>query len=360
VKRAIPARDASGSGYPRWVRVRSWRPLLLVVLALALPVAHAGPTAAAIGTHEQAALQSLFATDAALARARAQADAAQARLVRARDDLHAVRQQLDVAVANQRAPQRALAARLNEIYRTHPLDTLGVLLASRSWSQASASLDLLNRLSRQDSLLVRSARQWRTALKGRSRTLRAAEGRARDVQGAWEARAATLGRADQAQRALLARFRREHVRALAALAAAARRAVVRSRTIVRPEPHGGGSTAAPATAPVTTAASTAPAATTAPAPAPKAPSLAPGTTLSVTSTAYSLPGHTASGLPVGVGICATDPRVIPLGTRFDVPGYGSCVAADTGSSVVGADIDIWMPNAQAAVYGTQTITITFR
>jgi len=63
---------------------------------------------------------------------------------------------------------------------------------------------------------------------------------------------------------------------------------------------------------------------------------------------------------VGVGVCATDPRVIPLGTRFEVPGYGSCVAADTGSAVIGADIDIWMPDAQAAVYGRQTITITFR
>jgi 3D (Asp-Asp-Asp) domain-containing protein len=61
-----------------------------------------------------------------------------------------------------------------------------------------------------------------------------------------------------------------------------------------------------------------------------------------------------------VGVCATDPRVIPLGTRFDVPGFGSCVAADTGSSVVGATIDIWMPGAQASVYGSQTITITFR
>src|SRR5205085_12351599 len=94
--------------------------------------------------------------------------------------------------------------------------------------------------------------------------------------------------------------------------------------------------------------------------APPRPSLTPGTTLSVASTAYSLPGHTASGLPVGQGICATDPRVIPLGTRFEIPGYGPCVAADTGSAVIGAAIDIWMPNERASVYGTQTITITFR
>jgi len=52
--------------------------------------------------------------------------------------------------------------------------------------------------------------------------------------------------------------------------------------------------------------------------------------------------------------------VIPLGTRFEVPGYGPCVAADTGSSVIGATIDLWMPAERASVYGTQTITITFR
>ena len=109
---------------------------------------------------------------------------------------------------------------------------------------------------------------------------------------------------------------------------------------------------------------TAAAATTAPPAAPRraapAPSLAPGTTLSVASTAYSLPGHTASGLPVGQGMCAVDPRVIPLGTRFDVPGYGSCVAADTGSAIIGATIDIWVPDARGGGDGRQTITITFR
>jgi 3D (Asp-Asp-Asp) domain-containing protein len=349
------------------VRVRSRRPLLLVVLALALPAAHAGTAAAATAPREQAALVDLFATDAALARAQASASAAHSQLTFVRGRLASVRQRLHIARSNELATQRALAARLNEIYRAHPLDTLGVLLAARSFAQISDGLDLLDRLSRQDSDLVRSARRWHAALQGSSGRLRAAADRARAVQGAWESRVAALGEADRRQRSLLARLRRQHVRSLNALAATARRAARRARTIVRPEPHGGGSTSTPAhtataaqtttDAPATTAAIAAPAP---PAPAPARPSLAPGTTLSVASTAYSLPGHTASGLPVGLGICATDPRVIPLGTRFDVPGYGSCVAADTGSAVIGATIDIWMPGAQASVYGRQTITITFR
>ena len=315
---------------------------MLVVLALALPAAYGETASAATGSRERAALLELFATDAALARAGDSAQAAQVRLDRVRGDLRTLRARLGVARSNQAASQRALAQRLNEIYRARPLDMLGVLLASRSFADISEGLDLLDRLSLADSALVRSARRWRATLQRQSRTLRAAEGRAQADQAAWEARATELRRAGNAQRALLARLRRERVRAVATLAATARRDVVRARKVVRPQPHGGGNETTPVP------------------PAPPAPSLAAGSTLAVASTAYSLPGHTASGLPVGLGICATDPRVIPLGTRFDIPGYGRCVAADTGSAVVGAKIDIWMPDARASVYGTQTITITFR
>jgi 3D (Asp-Asp-Asp) domain-containing protein len=81
--------------------------------------------------------------------------------------------------------------------------------------------------------------------------------------------------------------------------------------------------------------------------------------LTVTATAYSGGGSTATGLPVGFGIVAVDPTVIPLGTRMTIPGYGEGVAADTGSAVKGAWIDVWLPTeAQAEAWGTQTLTIT--
>ena len=105
-----------------------------------------------------------------------------------RSELRSVRERLGVARSNQRASQRALAQRLNEIYRAHPLDTLGVLLASRSFADISEGLDLLDRLSRADGSLVRSARRWRLALERQSRTLRhgrgARTGRAGRVGGA--------------------------------------------------------------------------------------------------------------------------------------------------------------------------------
>ena len=80
--------------------------------------------------------------------------------------------------------------------------------------------------------------------------------------------------------------------------------------------------------------------------------------LTVTATGYSLGGTTATGLPVGWGVAAVDPSVIPLGTHMTVPGYGEAVAADTGGAVVGATIDLWFPTvAQANAWGRRTVTI---
>jgi len=53
--------------------------------------------------------------------------------------------------------------------------------------------------------------------------------------------------------------------------------------------------------------------------------------LKVDAVAYYLPGRTALGVPVRRGVVAVDPRLIPLGTRLFVPGYGPGLAADVGT-----------------------------
>ena len=94
-------------------------------------------------------------------------------------------------------------------------------------------------------------------------------------------------------------------------------------------------------------------------PATVAPVGASGHTLTVTATAYTLDGHTATGAPVGYGVVAVDPSVIPLGTRLTIPGYGEGVAADVGGAVQGATIDLWFPTqAQARAWGRRAVTIT--
>ena len=96
-----------------------------------------------------------------------------------------------------------------------------------------------------------------------------------------------------------------------------------------------------------------------PQPAAQAPAGAQRPTLTVVATAYSLHGTTATGIPVGPGIVAVDPTVIPLGTRMTIPGYGEGVAADIGGAIKGLRIDVWVATAaEAAQWQWRTVTIT--
>lgn len=51
-------------------------------------------------------------------------------------------------------------------------------------------------------------------------------------------------------------------------------------------------------------------------------------------------GRTYSGTEVKKGVCAVDPKVIPLGTWFYIPNYGKCHAEDIGGKVKGYRIDV--------------------
>ncbi|MHB8791834.1 MAG: 3D domain-containing protein [Thermoleophilia bacterium] len=83
-----------------------------------------------------------------------------------------------------------------------------------------------------------------------------------------------------------------------------------------------------------------------------------GSSFSVTATAYCLGGTTATGMPVGHGIIAVDPDVIPLGSRVHVSGYGDAIAADTGGAIQGNRIDVWLPCNEAIAWGVRTVTVT--
>ena len=79
-------------------------------------------------------------------------------------------------------------------------------------------------------------------------------------------------------------------------------------------------------------------------------------TLIMIATAYSpaasdnggYSGGTATGIKVGHGVVAVDPKYIPLGTRLYIEGYGYAIAADTGRAIQGDRIDLGFKNRQEA------------
>jgi 3D (Asp-Asp-Asp) domain-containing protein len=77
-----------------------------------------------------------------------------------------------------------------------------------------------------------------------------------------------------------------------------------------------------------------------------------------TANCYGCSGTTAMGQRAGHGIVAVDPRVIPLGSRLYIPGYGQAVAGDTGGAIHGNRVDLgFNSDADAMQFGRRSVTV---
>jgi len=77
--------------------------------------------------------------------------------------------------------------------------------------------------------------------------------------------------------------------------------------------------------------------------------------LSMKATAYTATGNrTASGMMARVGVVAVDPRVIPLGSKLYIEGYGYAIAGDTGGAIKNNRIDLFFNTERECVnYGVK-------
>ena len=315
--------------------------------------ARSAPTGSFERTERSAVLE-VYAAESALARAQTQAGALQRQLDQLRRREARLNNHLVIARASHAATQRRIGSLLRALYESDKhVDPISIFLDASSLDEALEGVDSLSRAAalhkRLGAEAVARERELRAALDRASVGRRAAETAAAQVTVATTA----LDRTLQGRNATLARIRRAHALSVARVSTLEAQATAAQKASVRLTEAATQAQAAQTT--------TSNASTTAAAAAPTTPQLAPdGTrTLTVDAVAYHLPGHTASGLPVGIGVIAVDPTVIPLGTRVFVPGYGPAVAADTGSAVKGLIIDLWMPTtAQARAWGRRTVTIT--
>jgi 3D (Asp-Asp-Asp) domain-containing protein len=320
---------------------------LALAVALVLGASLRGPDGAGAGKSAQAlrqaqeslagrshsAVLSLYALDSRLSRAREELAELRARVASLRAERRQLQAEIAIVGHNLAASQRLLARHLRTLYQHGEPDSLAVLLGAESLDDAVERLDALELSSRQGTEAIAASRAGRARLQ---RLAEALEVRVREVevlelQAEQTTSALASARAERvAYIASLARRRSLKARQIAALDSHARRVVEQTQAAAR--------RAAPTAA---------------------TPVSAGAHALTVTATGYSLPGTTSTGLPVGFGVVAVDPSVIPLGTRLTIPGYGEGVAADTGSAVQGYAIDLWFPTLEAAnAWGRRTVTVT--
>jgi len=288
----------------------------------------ADATTQQLGTRTHQALLSLYSLDSQLQSWQsrlASLERAEATLRRERASL---RQELGADRASLKVGQRHVALELRALYERGNVDPVAVVLGAESLTKALRQLDDLSRAADQSRQIVAATAAARQRLL-RSQLLLAAEGRRLDRSlGAAREAERKLEAATAARRAYVASLQTQeqlHAEQVQSVEAAARAAQQKSQTLQ------------PAT------------------------SLPPATgkrQLVVSATCYDLPGTTATGMPVGPGVVAVDPSVIPLGTRLFIPGYGNGVAADVGGGIKGATIDLWMTPTQCAAWGRRTVTIT--
>jgi peptidoglycan DL-endopeptidase CwlO len=326
--------------------------LVGIALPAAVTGAPGGKRAASLRAHraqlEQRshnALLELYSIETQLVRARAQIATLDRKKGQLERESASLRLSLKLAHRTIAATRRTLGDRARAIYESGEVnDPIAIMLGAESIDDALTRLEGLRQITSQQNAVLRQAQEAQSQLLRLSADLerrKAGLGRLR-----YQARASTrsLESTRSAKASTIHSLANERAltgRQLAGLSAQAKRAAT---TSIKKESGAQSSTTTTTT--VTT----------------PAPSTNPTTgerQLTVSATCYCLTGSTASGLPVGPGIIATDPSVIPLGTRLFVPGYGKGVAADTGSAVQGNTIDLWVAScAQASAYGRRTVTIT--
>jgi cystine transport system substrate-binding protein len=298
------------------------------------------------------ALHELYALETSLGRAERRATGLHSQVEQLESEQAAARRRLQIARQAERIAQRQLADRLTALYVEGDPDPFEILLGASSLDDVLSAFDGLSRLAAEDERIASQARETGASLHTALQELAAQEESVRAAVAEAELARRWLAAARDEKATYVAALEREQelnagqIAELTALAAEAEATTAELQSsagaaeppLVEPDP----APTVPASPSVQSAS-----------PAPG------GRSLTVDAVAYSLPGFTASGLPVGKGVVAVDPSVIPLGTRMFVPGYGQAIAADVGSAIKGLIIDLWFPTyEQAAAWGRKTVTIT--
>jgi len=277
----------------------------------------------------QKAVLELYSLDSRLQSARDRVASLEAATAQLRHERKVLKRELGVARSTLAVAEHELAVNLRALYEQGDVDAVAVVLGATSLGEGLQKLDDLDHIADESRRVVAATRAARRRL---LRTRRSLSSDARKLQSslasatAAEGNVASTATAQTSYIAALraqARLRQSQIQEIVTTAHVAEKKTqkLQSPTPV-PQPKSG------------------------------------GRKMVVSATCYDLSGTTATGVPVGWGVVAVDPRVIPLGTKLFIPGYGNGVAADIGGGIKGAIIDLWMPWSKCKLWGRRTVTIT--
>jgi 3D (Asp-Asp-Asp) domain-containing protein len=299
-------------------------------VALAAPESSNHATTQTLNSRAHEALLSLYALDSQLQAWHSRAASLEAAAASLRKQRVALRHELGAAQASLKSGQHRLALELHTLYERGNVDPVAVMLGATSLSRGLRQLDALSRDAAESKEIVTATTAARHRLRGSQVRFAAEERRlAQSLLAAQQAeqRLASAAAARLAYVASLRSRERLQARQIRGVEAAAHAAQKKSQGLQ-------GATSPP-------------------------PPASGKRQLTVSATCYDLPGRTATGMPVGRGVVAVDPSVIPLGSRLYIPGYGNGVAADIGGGVQGDVIDLWFRTySECAGWGRRTVTIT--
>lgn len=303
-----------------------------------------------LDTRASAATLELYALETELRRAQGDLDALAVRRTAVARDRAVAQKQLEVARQAVHVSESQLAVLVRALYEQPDRgDPLVVLLSAESLDEALAGLDGLSRAAGESNRIIEQAQGAKRKLAGLDVRLAGREAELAALAAAAAQRADELAATAVARASFVAGLRQQQGLNAARIAAIEAQARTAEQRTVAMSPS---STQPAATAVVDAATLTA---------LPLAIGASGARTITVAATGYVLRGRTATGMQTAPGVVAVDPAVIPLGTRLEIPGYGTGIAADTGGSVHGNVIDLWFPTTQQAfAWGTRTVTITVR
>ena len=306
--------------------------LMAASAALAAPgvvnrrAASGGDTSQQLDSRAHTALLSLYSLDSRLEGWRSRLASLEHEASAVRQQRRSLRAELGADRASLKTGRRNLALDLRALYERGDVNAVAIVLGANSLTQGLKQVDDLSRVADMGRQIVEATKTAQHRLIHARVLLAAEEHRLDNALAAARDAEARLAATITSRRAYISSLRARAMEAsqVQSVAAAAHTAEQKSQPLqpTTPTPVAG------------------------------------KRQLVVSATCYDLSGRTATGMPVGQGVVAVDPSVIPLGTRMYVPGYGNGVAADVGSGIQGATIDLWMTPSQCAAWGRRTVTIT--